>query len=148
MIEGIRCWLTSATDLSGWLAALQDSRVLKALGAIHTEPSRNWQLSELAAVAGMSRTGFARLFIQATGTSAIHYLTQWKMRLASRELRLSSEPIKQIAYKLGYVSESTFSTAFKRLYGTSPTEHRQAYRQDPSQVLLTELTPVATGSFA
>ncbi|MCH1924212.1 AraC family transcriptional regulator [Shewanella sp. C32] len=148
MIEGIRSWLTSEeAGLSGWLAALQDSRVLKALGAIHTDPSRNWQLTELASIAGMSRTGFARLFLQSTGTSAIQYLTQWKMRLASRALRLSNEPIKHLAYSLGYASESTFSTVFKRVYGISPSEHRRAYRQEPSSALLTQLTSIATGSF-
>ncbi|MBA0168955.1 AraC family transcriptional regulator [Pectobacterium sp. CFBP8739] len=133
MIEGIRCWLTSEeAGSSGWIAALKDTRILRALGAIHSDPSRNWQLSELAAIAGMSRTGFARLFIKSTGTTAIHYLTQWKMRMASRSLRLSNEPIKHLAYSLGYASESTFSTVFKRLYGVSPTAHRLSYRQDPS----------------
>ncbi|PWW07584.1 helix-turn-helix transcriptional regulator [Mangrovibacter plantisponsor] len=133
MIESIRSWIISANaGLSGWMGALLDARIMRTLSAIHSDPARNWLLAELASLAGMSRTGFARLFIKLTGTTAIHYLIQWRMRVASKALRFSNESIKQIAYRVGYVSESAFSTVFKRTYGTSPSEHRISYRDGSS----------------
>lgn len=132
MIEGIRSWILSEESaLKGWMGALRDSRILSALAAIHTEPEKNWQLAELAGIAGMSRASFARKFNESTGTTPLSYLTHWRMQIASRALRLSSEPVKQIAFRLGYAAESTFSTVFKRVYGVSPKAHRTAYHEGP-----------------
>ncbi|CAM6556480.1 TPA: AraC family transcriptional regulator [Escherichia coli] len=132
MIEGIRSWILSEDSaLKGWMGALRDTRILRALGAIHSEPEKNWQLSELAEIAGMSRASFARKFNESTGTTPLSYLTHWRMQIASRALRLSREPIKQIAFRLGYAAESTFSTVFKRVYGVSPKAHRMQYHEGP-----------------
>lgn len=132
MIEGIRSWILSEESaLKGWMRALRDTRILRALAAIHSEPEKNWQLSELAEIAGMSRASFARKFNESTGTTPLSYLTHWRMQIASRALRLSREPIKQIAFRLGYAAESTFSTVFKRVYGVSPKAHRMQYQEGP-----------------
>ncbi len=132
MIEGIRSWILSEESaLKGWMGALRDTRILRALGAIHSEPEKNWQLNELAEIAGMSRASFARKFNESTGTTPLSYLTHWRMQIASRALRLSREPIKQIAFRLGYAAESTFSTVFKRVYGVSPKAHRMQYHEGP-----------------
>lgn len=132
MIEGIRGWILSEdSGLSGWMGALKEPRILKAVEAMHTTPEKNWQLIELAAISGMSRAGFARRFSEATGTTPLSYLTHWRMHIASRALRLSSEPVKHLAFRLGYANESTFSTVFKRVYGISPTAHRSQYREGP-----------------
>lgn len=132
MIEGIRSWISAEEQrLNGWLRALRDTRVLAALAAMHAEPEKSWQLSELAAISGMSRAGFSRRFTDLAGTSPLNYLTRWRMHIASRALRLSSEPVKHLAWRLGYAAESTFCTAFKRVYGVSPTAHRAAYLDGP-----------------
>lgn len=132
MIEGIRSWILSEEQaLNGWLGALRDSRILAALVAIHAEPEKPWQLAELAAISGMSRAGFSRRFTESAGTSPLNYLTRWRMHIASRALRLTKEPVKQLAWRLGYAAESTFCTAFKRIYGVSPTAHRAAYLEGP-----------------
>ncbi|HHO0926636.1 TPA: AraC family transcriptional regulator [Escherichia coli] len=132
MIEGIRSWILSEESaLKGWMGALRDTRILSALAAIHSKPEKNWQFSELAEIAGMSRASFARKFNESTGTTPLSYLTHWRMQIASRALRLSREPIKQIAFRLGYAAESTFSTVFKRVYGVSPKAHRMQYHEGP-----------------
>ncbi|WP_434584735.1 AraC family transcriptional regulator [Klebsiella sp. R390] len=126
MIEGIRSWLSrSDSSHQGWSSALRDHRIMKVLSAIHHEPSRSWRLPEFAEMAGMSRAGFVRRFCQLTGSTPLNYLTDWRMRLASKALRSSQTPVGQIGFSLGYGSESAFSTAFKRVYGCSPLEHRR-----------------------
>ncbi|ERK18649.1 MAG: AraC family transcriptional regulator [Pantoea sp.] len=132
MIEGFRSWLFSEeAQLHGWIGALQDARIMRAVTAIHAEPAKSWQLMELAAIAGLSRAGFARRFTETTGTSPLNYVTHWRMQLASKALRLSTEPIKHLAFRLGYAAESTFSTVFRRVYGVSPSAHRAASRDGP-----------------
>ncbi|MBK5009754.1 AraC family transcriptional regulator [Pseudomonas sp. S60] len=141
MIEGIRSWILSEESrIDGWLSALRDPRISRALSAMHSEPERNWQLTELANVAGMSRAGFARRFGDTTGTTPVRYLAAWRMHMASKALRLSNEPIKSMAFRLGYGSESSFSTAFRRIYGLPPS----SYRDEHQSKIISSLTPPAT----
>ena len=46
----------------------------------------------------------------------------WRMLLAGRSLS-RGEPVGAIARSLGYESESAFSTAFKRVMGSTPRDH-------------------------
>lgn len=138
MIEGFRSWvLSEEAQLHGWMGALRDARIMRAVTAIHAEPAKSWQLMELAGIAGLSRAGFARRFSETTGTSPLNYVTHWRMQIASKALRLSAEPIKHLAFRLGYASESTFSTVFRRVYGTSPSAHRAEGRDGPLYRLAT-----------
>ena len=50
----------------------------------------------------------------------MEYLARWRMLLAADRLENTSESIGNIAATLGYESESAFSTAFKRVMGSSP----------------------------
>lgn len=126
MLEGLRSWiLFDQNKIEGWLGGLRDARITQALMAIHREPEKNWQLMDLANIAGMSRASFARTFHNMTGTSPLSYVTHWRMHIASKSLRVTNESIKHLAFRLGYSSESTFSSVFRRIYGVSPSLHRK-----------------------
>lgn len=132
LIEALRLHL--ADDLqrgTGWLSALADSRMAAALSSMHQEPARAWTLQELARSAGMSRTSFAQIFKKTVGKSPMEYLTHWRMTLAAKRLLHPGETISSIAPTLGYKSESAFSTAFKRQWGTSPREHLRVHCSIP-----------------
>ena len=108
---------------TGWLAALGDKRISAAIGAIHGDPGRRWTLQRLAEEAGMSRSAFALRFRELVEESPIEYLTRWRMLVAAERLAASAEPVSVVARSLGYRSESSFSTAFKRVVGRSPRHH-------------------------
>ena len=63
----------------------------------------------------MSRTSFAERFKSVVGVAPLTYLTNWRMQLAARSLRRSELPISGLARQFGYLSESAFSNAFKRV---------------------------------
>lgn len=107
----------------GWLFALADRQMGAAIGAMHEDPAHRWTLQDLAERAGMSRSNFALKFKEMVGTSAMEYLTRWRMLLAGERLANSSEHTSVIALSLGYESESAFSTAFKRVMGASPRQY-------------------------
>ncbi|MDX8497144.1 AraC family transcriptional regulator [Mesorhizobium sp. VK4C] len=107
----------------GWLFALADKQMGAAIGAMHEDPAHRWTLQELAECAGMSRSNFALKFKEMVGTSAMEYLTRWRMLLAGERLANSNEHTSAIALSLGYESESAFSTAFKRVMGASPRQY-------------------------
>lgn len=110
----------------GWLFALADKQMSAAINSMHDNPSHRWTLQELAARAGMSRSIFALKFKETVGTSPIEYLTRWRMLLAGDRLANSSDPVSVIALSLGYESESAFSTAFKRVMGSSPRQYSRS----------------------
>lgn len=121
VIQLIRAWLNSQdTQETGWLTALRDRHLGRALSALHKAPQDDWTLEDLAHLAGLSRSAFAARFTQVMGESAISYLTHWRLRLARRALCETQQPMIEIAETAGYGSEAAFSRAFKRLFGHAP----------------------------
>ena len=121
IIQAIRTWIDSAPEASqGWLAALRDQYVGKALAAIHREPEKNWTVASLAKEVGMSRSGFSARFSELVGAPAKRYLTRWRMQIARTQLKESSITLAVLAEQLGYQSEAAFCRAFKRVFGVPP----------------------------
>jgi AraC-like DNA-binding protein len=126
IIQAIRSWLDSAPDANrGWLAALRDKQIGRALSAIHRAPEKVWSVTSLAKEAGMSRSGFSARFTDLVGDSVMRYLTQWRMRLARSHLLDQSESLSLLAERVGYQSEAAFCRAFKREFGVSPGNVRK-----------------------
>jgi AraC-like DNA-binding protein len=129
LIQALRVHLRSeAGSGTGWLFALTDPQISIAIRAMHDHPERGWTLRELAASAGMSRTVFAQRFRHRVGTTAMEYLTRWRLIVAGDRLKTSDETVFAIATSLGYKTESAFGRAFRRLWGCSPREHRSGLR--------------------
>jgi AraC-like DNA-binding protein len=114
---------------SSWLAALADDGVGAALRAMHSDVGRRWTLQELAEISRMSRSTFAAAFKEKVGMTPLGYLIEWRMRLARDALRNDSRTLSELATATGYKSESAFSTAFRRVVGSSPQQFRNAARR-------------------
>ncbi|RNW07869.1 AraC family transcriptional regulator [Serratia nematodiphila] len=126
LVQVFRQFLATAHGLpKGWFLALTDRQISLAIAAMHAEPARNWTLEELARIAGISRTVFAQRFKGLVGSTAMEYLSRWRMLQAADRLRAGKENVASIAYSLGYGSESAFSTAFKRVMAQSPSQYRR-----------------------
>ena len=121
VIQAIRGWIEQdPAARSGWLFALQDRHVGRAIAAIHRDPAHSWTLPLLAAEANMSRSAFAARFTELLGMPPMQYVAQWRMHEAYARLKENREGVAQLAYSLGYQSEAAFSRAFKRVIGKSP----------------------------
>jgi AraC-like DNA-binding protein len=116
----------SASKSVGWLFALADPQMSKAMNCIQVDPAHRWTIQELAEHAGMSRSGFALRFKEVVGTSPLEYLTRWRMLQAADKLTNSADSLAKIAASIGYESESTFSIAFKRVMGCSPRQYSRS----------------------
>ncbi|MDF2811144.1 MAG: AraC family transcriptional regulator [Microvirga sp.] len=129
-VEALRLHIESEEiSRSGWLTALDDRRISISLRAIHADPSHGWNLEELAKLSGMSRTSFAVRFREEVGVPPLTYVLNWRMRLAERELSETDHSVADIAWSLGYGSESAFSNAFSRATGCSPGRFRKEAMQ-------------------
>ena len=121
VIQAIRTWIESAREEGhGWIAALHDPQIGKAISLMHRQPERDWRVETLAREIGMSRSGFSARFTALVGESVLQYLTGLRMQLAHRELRVTSDTLSRIAERVGYQSEPAFNRAFKRVVGMPP----------------------------
>lgn len=117
----VRGWVECGCgDATGWLQALRDPRLGKAIVALHRDPGRAWTVADLAAEMGSSRSVFAERFLAVTGMTPVHYLTELRMRLAAQWISHDRQPIESVAFRLGYGSLAAFSRAFKRVVGSAP----------------------------
>jgi AraC-like DNA-binding protein len=112
----------------GWLGALNDDGIGAALRAVHADMAHSWSLQELAEISHMSRSAFAQTFKSHVGVPPLEYLIQWRMNLARDALARDTLSISELARATGYQSESAFSTAFRRVVGSSPAQFRNQAR--------------------
>lgn len=131
-VQVIRSWLEREKAPPGWLGALRDPQVARALAAMHAAPERAWTVDDLADSARMSRSGFSARFTELVGRPPIGYLIRLRMRLAAGMLHRGLR-IREVAEQVGYGSEAAFSAAFKRERGIAPSRHRRAMFAERSQ---------------
>ncbi len=120
-------------NAKGWLAALNDPLVGRALQFVHADPARRWTVDGLARQAGASRTVLAERFNEILGQAPIEYVTNWRMQLAAERIRNSTESFAEIAAGVGYGSLPAFNRAFKRVTGATPGQWRDGADSVPSQ---------------
>jgi AraC-like DNA-binding protein len=136
VIQAIRSWIESAREAEhGWIAALHDRQIGKAMSLMHRRPEHNWRVDSLAREIGMSRSGFSARFSGLVGESVLQYLTRLRMQLAHRELRETSDNLAKIAERVGYQSEPAFNRAFKRVVGMPPGAVRKLHAGQAESVL-------------
>jgi AraC-like DNA-binding protein len=121
----LRAWLRDQPEgTGGWLGALRDTQIRRALTLVHESPQHPWTVESLAKAVAMSRAAFARRFNELVGEPPLAYVTRWRMDLAAKLLRESRDPVARIAGKVGYVSETAFAKAFRRRRNMAPGRYR------------------------
>ncbi len=137
----IRAWVErSDAETCGWLAAVRDPQIGRALALIHRQPEHPWSVASLASAATLSRTLFSERFTSLVGMSPARYVARWRMHLAGIWLGDERLNVGEVATRLGYESEASFSRAFKRFMGVPPGSVR---RQNGSGVMLPNGASVA-----
>jgi len=124
-VQAIGRFIAEAREETGWIAGLQDRHVGHALALLHSKPAATWTVDELGHRVGMSRSALHERFMHLIGQPPMQYLAQWRMQLAAKLLRSTSNSVASIALDVGYKSEAAFARAFKRLVGVSPGAWRR-----------------------
>ena len=82
-------------------------------------------LAALAAVAGMSKYHFQRLFTATYGMSPAEHLSRRRVERAQDLLRATNLTVTEVCMTVGFTSLGSFSTRFRELVGLSPSEFRR-----------------------
>lgn len=125
--QSLRAYLSrqNESELKHWFHGMRDPQIGQVLGLMHAQLDQPWSVSSLAAHAAMSRSAFAKRFLEVVGETPLAHLTSCRMQLARRLLRDPAHPIKSISQRCGYSSDPSFSNAFKRAHGISAAEYRK-----------------------
>jgi AraC-like DNA-binding protein len=86
-------------------------------------------IRELCSAVGVNRNKLHYGFKEEFGMSPLQFLEEYRLEQAYIGLRDSDDLIYQIAADVGYTSQSSFSTAFKRRYGLTPKEARAEHKE-------------------
>jgi AraC-like DNA-binding protein len=132
LVEAIRAYAGRIDPAGiGWLRALSDTRISRALHAIHGDIARAWTVAGLAGLAGMSRAAFAAEFTRLVGQPPLTYVRAWRLTLARAALTRGGETVANVANSLGYTSQSAFGNAFRHAFGVSPMAVSRSKRGQP-----------------
>lgn len=104
--------------------ALPSWRLKLAIAYIDDHLSDRVLLAEMAAAAGLTSMHFAASFRTATGKSPHHYLLHRRIEVAKDYLVDGKMPLIDVAFSVGFQSQSHFSSVFKRATGRTPREWR------------------------
>lgn len=130
LITTLRAWFSRPEAAApAWYRAYGDPIVGRALRMLQNNPAHPWTVASLAQATNVSRAALARRFNELVGQPPMAFLTRWRLDLAADLLCESDAPIGTVAQQVGYGSPFALSTAFKRVTGLSPQQHRRRARR-------------------
>ncbi|RBP05034.1 AraC family transcriptional regulator [Roseiarcus fermentans] len=119
LVEALRA-CASGEAPAGWLGALADLRLGRALALVHSDIAEPWTVARLAAEAGMSRSAFSARFTRMVGQPPLAYVRSWRLARARALLDRGEASVGSVAMRVGYASQSAFGHAFRRAFATTP----------------------------
>ena len=108
---------------------LYDEKMKKTLDYISNNFQRHITVSEAAAYAGMSLSGFSTSFKSQTGYTFSYYINLLRVSKAAELIVTSSRGIAEIAYEVGYENLAYFNRKFKEIKQQTPRELLQELKR-------------------
>ena len=106
----------------------EGSPLERAMRFLEARIDSNIQISELAAMVGLSPSHLSALFRRATGGGPAAFHTSLKMARARNLLDTTTMPVSEVAADVGYTDPLYFSRHFRRLHGVNPTQYRAQHK--------------------
>lgn len=107
---------------------LRDFYVHEAISYIENNFQNDISVESIAAICGLNRSYFGKIFKETMGKSPQEFLMNYRMIKAAELLKLTKLSIGDIGNAVGYENQLHFSRAFKNVYGVSPREWRNKNR--------------------
>ena len=106
--------------MQGWIEGLQAS-----IDFIEQHLDEPLDIEEIAGKAALSPFYFQRIFGAMCGLTVGDYIRARRMTLAAQELIRSEAKVIDVAVKYGYDSPDSFTKAFQRFHGITPSQARE-----------------------
>lgn len=99
--------------------------ILDAVDAMENHIADPLTLRHLSAISGVSERQLNRLFSQKLDHSTMAYYRVMRLEKAQNLLRNSSLALTEIALATGFANSAHFATAYKAIFGSSPSDTRR-----------------------
>ncbi len=126
----------SLKSTNGWVerfSLLSDPQIARAFSVMVVRPGAAHCVNSLSQKVGLSRSVFMARFTAAFGCSPMAILRVLRMRHAAELLTTSHLSIDQVSFGVGYASRSSFFRAFRKAYGSDPTDYRASALRTPDR---------------
>ena len=110
---------------------MSDYYIKEAINYIEQNFQNNITIEDIAAICGINRSYFGKIFRNSIGRSPQEFLMNYRMVKATELLKLTSLSIAEIGSAVGYENQLHFSRAFKTVYGISPRQWRNQHSSSP-----------------
>lgn len=107
---------------------LRDFYIKEALSYIEQNFQNDISVEDIAAICGLNRSYFGKIFRDTVGKSPQEFLMSYRMAKAAELLKLTTLSINDIGNAVGYPNQLHFSRAFKNIYKISPRNWRNKSR--------------------
>lgn len=107
--------------MSTWIEGIQD-----AIEYMESNLTQEITVKDVAEKAYVSEFHFQRIFMVLCGFSVSEYIRNRRMALAARELAHSDMKVIDVALKYGYDSPDSFTRAFTKFHGITPSAAKEA----------------------
>jgi len=104
-----------------------DEAVLRVQHWLQKKGARDVTLVDMAAYAGLEERTFLRRFRKATEFNPTEYCQRVRIGKAREILELTSRPVGQVAWDVGYQDEGSFRKVFQKVMGLKPGDYRKRF---------------------
>lgn len=104
---------------------IHDRRLMDALLYIESHYMNNLSLKEICNESGVNHTTLTTLAKEEMGVTIMEYLTQYRIKVAKKQLTFTDIPIKEVADRTGFKRVHHFSRVFKEITGKTPAVYRK-----------------------
>ena len=109
-------------------ASAGDSKIVSILQYLNLHLTEPLSIDELASRFYISKYHMMRRFKEETGYTIHSYIAEKRLLLA-RQLLSAGQPVTEVCYQAGYQDYSTFSRAYRKRFGASPSADQRRERQ-------------------
>ncbi|MGN7939534.1 AraC family transcriptional regulator [Virgibacillus sp. 6R] len=99
--------------------------MLDSMEYIESNLDNELYIDDIAAIACMSKFHFQRMFNMLTGYTVSEYIRNRRITVAAQELVNTRSKVIDVAMKYGYESPESFSKAFRKIHGISPSDAKK-----------------------
>jgi AraC family transcriptional regulator len=119
----------------GWfnprMSGLPKWRLKRATDYIAAHLAEPISLADIAASTGLARMHFAAQFKVSTGLRPHEYVLRRRIERAQELLATSRMPLSEVAFEVGFKTQTHFTTVFARFVGETPSTWRLRNYADP-----------------
>jgi AraC family transcriptional regulator len=133
----------SLAEACGGLSPWQMNRGIRHIDA---ELGATIRIADLASVAHLSASYFARAFKCSFGESPGGYIARHRLERAQQAMLTTDEPLSHIALACGFADQSHMTKLFGRVIGRSPGAWRRNRRRCPGESERSADRPSAAGA--